>query len=113
MKDQWIHVTEHLPTIPEGQYGVSVITALFDEHEALVRISNNGPNADLSPCYYMSTDTFYSKDGWKDYDEQGGVLNFFKLTHWMYKPNAPDVPDTVRQQLIQIVAELENEESNY
>jgi len=92
----WIKISERLPVIPEGKYGVNVIIATWD-----------GEYQEVYDCSFMKVTTRDGKyvdqmfeylpiDG-EDFGQMylsgtgdtGWVPIFEEITHWQYFPEAP------------------------
>ena len=99
--DNWISVKDALPKIPEGQYGIQVIVAVFDPVYAEL---NNGDGYDVYQAHYGTTrdrdgnviESFEGTDKEFDFMElwdygdgnEWGPIND-EVTHWQYMPKPP------------------------
>lgn len=106
---KWISVKDNLPVIPEGQYAVSVLVAVYDYmyHESC------GPKGAYTVCqiHYAKLNEHH-KEGWElilgtseNMPEEEFVTRYSsgndkgcigpiidEVTHWMYLPEPPEVP---------------------
>lgn len=89
MEMEWIDVNERLPEIPEGQFGVSVIVAVYDSMYA--EFSGADGYSVYGAVYHTAErgepdfEALYI--GGKEGAEYGPIID--DVTHWMYYPEPP------------------------
>jgi hypothetical protein len=95
---EWISVEDALPVIPEGNYGIQVIAAVFDKIYEEINPGNGYSVYQIS--FHKISDEDRRKWGWRkditeDFMERyegteveyGPVMD--EVTHWCYMPEPP------------------------
>jgi len=88
MENNWIPISERLPIISNGQYGINILIAIFD---SVYEEIHPGSGYTVSGCLFDIDGKF--KGIYFDVKTKSFKLleTTDNITHWMYKPDPPKI----------------------